>query len=156
MPRSYSNHSIGRPSGELLHQNTVYPDIPPWSLYKLEEQLKVFPQGQIIAEDEDGIVGCASSLIVLWDDWSEDHDWEEITGAGTFNNHNPAGKTLYGAEVFVDPTRVGAGIGHLLYEGRRNLCRAMNLKRIIACGRLPAVHLTADQLTPELYVQNVV
>ncbi len=137
-------------------QTRVYPDIPPWDLHNLQEQLRTFPQGQIVAENEDGLVGCASSLIVLWDDWSESHDWEEITGHGTFSNHNPDGRTLYGAEVFVDPTLHGAGIGHLLYEGRRALCRGMNLKRIIACGRLPGYHLHADQLTPELYVQNVV
>lgn len=137
-------------------QTRVYPDIPPWNLTKLQKQLAIFPQGQIVAEGENGLVGSASSLIVLWDDWSESHDWNEITGAGTFDNHNPFGKTLYGAEVFVDPTLHGAGIGHLLYEGRRTLCRAMNLRRIIACGRLPGYHLHADQLTPELYVQKVV
>ena len=137
-------------------QTRVYPDIPPWSLSKLQKQLAIFPQGQIVAESENGLVGSASSLIVLWDDWSESHDWNEITGAGTFDNHNPFGKTLYGAEVFVDPTLHGAGIGHLLYEGRRTLCREMNLKRIIACGRLPGYHLHAEQMNPELYVQNVV
>lgn len=137
-------------------QTRVYPDIPPWDLKKLQQQLQIFPQGQIVAENENGLVGCASSLIVLWDDWSESHDWVEITGDGTFSNHNPDGRTLYGAEVFVDPTLHGAGIGHALYEGRRALCRGMNLKRIIACGRLPGYHLHADQLTPELYVQNVV
>ncbi len=137
-------------------QKHVYPDIPPWSRCKLEDQLRIFPQGQLVAENDDGLIGCASSLVVLWDDWSESHNWEEITGAGTFVNHNPQGRTLYGAEVFVNPNHHGAGIGHKLYEGRRNICRAMNLKRIIACGRLPGYHRHADQLSPELYAQKVV
>lgn len=137
-------------------QTHVYPDIPPWDLSKLREQLEIFPQGQIVAETADGLVGCASSLIVLWDDWYEAHNWKEITAAGTFHNHNPEGRTLYGAEVFVSPAMHGSGIGHLLYEGRRKLCRAMNLKRIIACGRLPGYHQYAKEMTPELYVQNVV
>jgi GNAT superfamily N-acetyltransferase len=85
---------------------------------------------------------------VLWDDWSESHNWKEITGAGTFANHNPHGRTLYGAEIFVDPTLRGEGIGHLLYEGRRALCRAMNLKRIIACGRLLATTITQMKSAP--------
>ena len=131
-------------------------DIPPWSSHKLQEQLSVFPQGQIVAENENGLVGCASSLIVLWDDWSESHNWKEITGAGTFANHNPHGRTLYGAEIFVDPTLRGEGIGHLLYEGRRALCRAMNLKRIIACGRLPGYHHYVDEISAEFYAQKVV
>lgn len=137
-------------------QKRVYPNIPPWDLHKLKAQLDIFPEGQIVAEDESGIIGCASSLIILWDDWSADHNWAEITGDGSLNNHNPLGRTLYGAEVFVDPTRHGAGIGHLLYEERRSLCRSMNLKRIIACGRLPGYHRHAEQMSPELYVQNVV
>ena len=137
-------------------QARVYPDIPPWSSHKLQEQLSVFPQGQIVAENENGLVGCASSLIVLWDDWSESHNWKEITGAGTFANHNPHGRTLYGAEIFVDPTLRGEGIGHLLYEGRRALCRAMNLKRIIACGRLPGYHHYVDEISAEFYAQKVV
>ncbi|MBU0604519.1 MAG: GNAT family N-acetyltransferase [Gammaproteobacteria bacterium] len=137
-------------------QARVYPSIPPWSQRKLREQLDVFPQGQIVAENEDGLVGCASSLIVLWDDWAESHSWKEITGSGTFDNHNPEGRTLYGAEVFVDPAMRGLGVGHLLYEGRRSLCRAMNLKRIIACGRLPGYHEHAADMSVEFYAQKVV
>ena len=137
-------------------QARVYPTIPPWSQRKLREQLEVFPQGQIVVETDDGIVGCASALIVLWDDWAKSHTWREITGAGTFDQHNPDGRTLYGAEVFVDPEVRGLGLGHLLYEGRRNLCRAMNLKRIIACGRLPGYGAHADAMSPEFYAQKVV
>jgi GNAT superfamily N-acetyltransferase len=137
-------------------QARVYPSIPAWSRRTLREQLEIFPQGQIVAETEDGVVGCASSMIVLWDDWAESHSWKEITGAGTFENHNPDGKTLYGAEVFVAPELRGGGVGHLLYEARRTLCRAMNLKRIIACGRLPGYHEHAHEMSAEFYAQKVV
>ncbi|TVO67600.1 GNAT family N-acetyltransferase [Denitromonas ohlonensis] len=137
-------------------QARVYPSIPPWSRRKLREQLEVFPQGQVVAESDSGIVGCASSMIVLWDDWAESHTWKEITGAGTFEHHDPEGKTLYGAEVFVAPEMQGSGVGHLLYEARRTLCRAMNLRRIIACGRLPGYHRYADEMSAEFYAQKVV
>lgn len=137
-------------------QTRVYPSIQAWSRRKLGEQLDMFPQGQVVAETGDGVVGCASSMIVLWDDWAESHSWKEITGAGTFENHNPDGKTLYGAEVFVAPELRGSGIGHLLYEARRTLCRAMNLKRIIACGRLPGYHEYANEMSAEFYAQKVV
>lgn len=137
-------------------QSRVYPKIPPWSERKLREQLLAFPQGQIVAEKDGSLVGCASSLIVLWDDWSDPHSWKEITSSGTFDNHNPEGKTLYGAEVFVDPNLHGMRVGHLMYEARRNLCRAMNLKRIIACGRLPGYHKHAAQMSAEGYAKKVV
>ena len=93
---------------------------------------------------------------MLWDDWADSHTWREITSSGTFSEHNPEGRTLYGAEVFVDPALRGLGVGHLLYEGRRKLCRAMNLKRIIACGRLPGYEAYADAMGPEFYAQKVV
>lgn len=137
-------------------QARVYPSIPAWSRRKLREQLEVFPQGQVVAETDEGVVGCASSMIVLWDDWAESHSWKEITGAGTFEHHNPEGRTLYGAEVFVAPELRGSGVGNLLYEARRKLCRAMNLKRIIACGRLPGYHQYADEMSAEFYAQKVV
>jgi GNAT superfamily N-acetyltransferase len=63
---------------------------------------------------------------------------------------------LYGVEVFVDPESQGQGVGHLLYEARRNLCRQMNLKRVIACGRLPGYHRHAKDMSPELYAQKVI
>jgi GNAT superfamily N-acetyltransferase len=109
-----------------------------------------------MVEMEGRPVGCAGSMIVSWDEWAGPHTWKEITASGTFDNHNPEGRTLYGAEVFVDPDLRGHGLGHLLYEGRKALCRAMNLKRIIACGRLPGYHQHADSLTPEQYAQKVV
>lgn len=150
-------HTRAEDIPELIRlQQRVYPDIPPWTRAKLSHQLDVFPQGQVTAECGGRVVGCASSLVVLWDDWAEAHTWKEITAAGTFRNHNPEGRTLYGAEVFVAPEVRGAGIGHLLYEARRTVCRAMNLKRIIACGRLPGYHRHADQMDVELYAKKVV
>ena len=50
----------------------------------------------------------------------------------------------------------GGGVGHLLYEARRKICRAINLKRIIACGRLPGYHRYAYTLTAEGYTKRVV
>lgn len=137
-------------------QSRVYPYIRPWIEAKFRHQLEVFPQGQLVVEVDGRLMGCASSLVVDWDEWMGAHTWKEITTAGTFDNHNPAGRTLYGAEVFVDPDSRGLGLGHALYEGRKALCRGMNLRRIIACGRLPGYHKHADSLTPELYAQKVV
>lgn len=137
-------------------QRRVYPTIAPWSPARLREQLEVFPQGQVVAEADGGLVGYAGSLVVQWDHWAESHTWREITGAGTFEHHDPLGRTLYGAEVFVDPQMQGSGLGHLLYEARRSICRVMNLKRIIACGRLPGYHAHAGELGAEAYAQRVV
>ncbi|MFY7906558.1 MAG: GNAT family N-acetyltransferase [Burkholderiaceae bacterium] len=113
-------------------QSEVYPNIDPWKRDHLLHQLEVFPEGQLVAKLNGRIVGCASSLVILWDEWADEHSWSQITAAGTFDTHNPNGMTLYGAEVFVDPRLRGKRVGHALYEGRRQLCKRLNLRRIVA------------------------
>lgn len=137
-------------------QKRVYPTIPSWREDMMLHQLEVFPQGQLVAESNGQLVGAASSLVVLWGEWEVQHTWQEITARGSFETHNPNGLTLYAAEVFVNPELRGKGIGHALYQGRRRLCRKMNLKRIIACGRLPGYHKHAEKMSAELYAQKVV
>ncbi|MFN7154827.1 MAG: GNAT family N-acetyltransferase [Acidovorax sp.] len=141
---------------ELLKlQERVYPAIDPWRRDHLEEQLNMFPEGQLMAEIDGRVVGCASSLVILWNEWSDEHTWQEITAKGTFSTHNPQGLTLYGAEVFVDPEMRGLQIGHYLYEGRRQLCKTLNLRRIIACGRLPGYLPHSKDMTAEQYAKKV-
>lgn len=137
-------------------QRRVYPNIPAWRADLLRHQLEVFPQGQIVAELKGELVGAASALVVAWDDWHAGHTWQDITARGSFDTHNPNGFTLYGAEVFVHPHKRGTGIGHALYSARRRLCRDMNLRRIIACGRLPGYHRFAEQMPVDLYVKKVI
>jgi GNAT superfamily N-acetyltransferase len=136
-------------------QRRTYSTIPAWSQEKFASQLALFPQGQVVAELDGRIVGAASSLVVLWDEWPVEHSWQEITGAGTFWTHDPHGRTLYGAEVFVDRALRGVGVGRELYRARRRICRAMNLKRIIACGRLPGYAAHADAMDVDLYCKKV-
>ncbi len=137
-------------------QRRIYPEIEPWPASRVEQQLEVFPEGQFVAVIDGRIVGCASSIIVRWDDWLTAHTWADITADGTFDTHTPEGLTLYGAEVFVDPAIRGRRVGHLLYNARRRLCRRLNLKRIIACGRLPGYHRYADRIDVETYAMKVV
>ena len=139
----------------LRLQAQVYPTIAPWRRDHLVQQLETFPEGQLAAVLNGRIVGCASSLVIAWDEWADEHSWTEITAAGTFETHNPDGYTLYGAEVFVDPRLRGKRVGHALYDGRRKICRQLNLRRIIACGRLPGYQAFAQQMPIDLYAKKV-
>lgn len=135
----------------------VYPQSPPWTAAALASHHAVFPTGQLVAVDPAGrVVGMAASLIVSWDDYDMHTTWRDITAGGTFTNHDPEGRTLYGAEVMVDPLHQGQGIGKLLYAARRELCRDLKLLRIRAGARLRDYHRHADQHTPEAYVREVV
>ncbi len=156
MPKLFIRPTAPHDIDVLLQlQSRVYPTIPPWKRDQLAHQLGIFPEGQLVAVRDDIIVGCASSLVIVWDEWADEHTWKGITATGTFDTHNPAGFTLYGAEVFVDPRLRGQRLGHALYEGRRKLCKQLNLRRIIACGRLPGYRAHAEKMPVELYAKKI-
>jgi len=136
----------------------VYPGSPPWTETQLASHLDIFPEGQFVAEDVETlqVVGMAASLIVRWDDYESAGTWRDFTAAGMFTNHDPVnGRTLYGAEVMVDPSRQRSGIGAALYRARRDLTRRLGLLRIRAAGRLRGYHRHADRMSAEEYVRNV-
>ncbi len=137
----------------------VYPFAKPWSIDQLESHQSYFPDGQLIVIDAKSrkVLGLAFSLIISWDDYSPQDNWQDFTSGGFFHNHNPKkGKTLYGAEIMVDPEVRGRGIGKLLYQGRRKIVERYGLKRIRAGARLRGYSKFHDRLTPEQYVKEVV
>ena len=79
-----------------------------------------------------------------------------MTAGGYFTNHNPEGTTLYGAEIMVDPTVQGRGVGKKIYAARRDLCQRLKLHRIRAGARLRGYHRYAQQMSAEQYVERVV
>jgi predicted amidohydrolase/ribosomal protein S18 acetylase RimI-like enzyme len=135
----------------------AFPGEPPWRPEQMARHLEVFPEGQLVATDEAGrILGSASSLIIDWDDYAESAHWSAITGQGTFDTHNPLGKTLYGADIGVAPEARHQGIGTLLYEARKELIRERGLKRLLTGGRIAGYASVAEQMTPKEYVAEVV
>lgn len=136
----------------------VYPQAPPWSPEQLASHLRVFPEGQFVAvEPGGGVVGMAASLIVFWDDYDFGTSWRDFTGGGTFANHDPErGRTLYAAEVMVDPSRQGGGVGSLMYKARRALVERRGLLRIRAGARLRGYHRWASRMDAAEYTSRVV
>ena len=135
----------------------VYPQAPPWGDNQLASHLAVFPEGQFVAEDLEGhVLGMASSLIVLWDDYEIDLDWRDMTDGGMFTNHDPDGRTLYGAEIMVDPETRGRGVGKAIYGARRDLGRRLGLLRIRAGARLRDYHKVAPEMAATEYVRRVI
>jgi GNAT superfamily N-acetyltransferase len=135
----------------------VYPATPAWTTEQLASHLAIFPEGQFVALDRDGVVvGMAASLIVLWDDYQFDTNWRDFTANGTFTNHDPVpGRTLYAAEVMVDPQLQGSGIGSRLYAARRDLATRLGLRRIRAGARLRGYHRFAPEMSAREYVSRV-
>jgi ribosomal protein S18 acetylase RimI-like enzyme len=142
---------------ELCQQ--VYPDTPPWRPEQLHSHLRVFPEGQFVAVlgTEERVVGMGASCIVFWDHYHMLDSWETFTADGMFTNHDPVqGRTLYGAEIIVDPELQGHGIGGRLWGAQRALAEHWQLLRIRGGGRLRDYHAYADQMTAADYVLQVV
>jgi predicted amidohydrolase/ribosomal protein S18 acetylase RimI-like enzyme len=143
--------------GVIELQMRAFPGLPPWRPDQLARHLEVFPEGQLVVSDSTGhILGSASSLIIDWDDYAESANWSAITGDGSFDTHNPIGKTLYGADMGVDPEARQQGIGTLLYEARKDLIRERGLKRLLTGGRIAGYSGSASRMTAKEYVAEVV
>lgn len=143
-------------AGVIEVTRSVYPTTPPWTIAQLTSHLTVFPEGQFVAVDGTRVVGMAASLIVLWDDYEFDANWRDFTAGGMFTNHDSEhGRTLYGAEIMVDPARQGTGIGSRLYDARRELVVRLGLRRIRAGARLAGYHRVATEMTARQYVARV-
>lgn len=139
-------------------QNAAYPRMSARSLAderKFAMQLSAFPEGQFVAELDGKIVGYCTSLIVMLDDDAPWYSFDEITGVGTFSTHDPSGDTLYGADIAVHPDHRGKGIATAFYKRRKTLLKRLNLRRMVAGGRIPGYEAVAKRYSPEEYVEAV-
>ncbi len=137
----------------------VYPKTPPWSERELDSHLHVFPEGQFVAVEttRGAVVGMDAALIIHWHDYDLHASWRKFTDNGMFTNHNPQhGRTMYAAEIMVDPDVQHHHVGSHLYEHRRNLVRRLGLLRIRGGSRLRGYGRHATELSPHDYVLEVV
>lgn len=136
----------------------VYPESEPWRREQLESHQRVFPEGQFVAVDPESgrVLGMAASLVIRWRSYKIRSNWRDFTAHGMFTNHNPTGRTLYGAEVIVDPEIQRRGVGSALYAARRALVERRGLLRIRAGGRLRGYHRYAAKMSAPDYVIGVV
>lgn len=134
----------------------VYPDIGgAWPETKFASQLSVFPDGQFCIVDRGKIVAAAFSVVVDFKNFGAKHTYDEITGDAYLTTHDPNGDVLYGVDVLVDPGYRGLRLGRRLYEARKELCVNLNLKSIMAGGRIPNYQQYASEMSPYEYIEKV-
>jgi predicted amidohydrolase/ribosomal protein S18 acetylase RimI-like enzyme len=134
----------------------VYPDLDgAWSQDQFTSQVTRFPEGQICIEDNGKVVAAAISLIVEYRRFGDQHSYWQITGNGFLTTHDPDGDTLYGVDIFVHPDYRGLRLGRRLYDARKELCEKLNLRAIVAGGRIPGYARVAGEMTPQQYVEKV-
>lgn len=152
VPRLVELNAVAYP--DLVEDGVVF-DAP-----QLMAQQSVFPEGQIVVEDEGVIVGAIATLVVPSAVAIAPHTWSGITSHGTFAahtaSHDASADALYLADVYVDPRARGRGIGSALYDALFRLCERRRLARVVAGGRLWGYHEVAHTMTPADYVDDVI
>ncbi|QHT66688.1 GNAT family N-acetyltransferase [Rhodocytophaga rosea] len=126
-----------------------------WQPKHIAKLLEIFPEGQLCIELNGKVIACALSLIVDYSRFRDTHTYVQITGNYEFTTHNADGDVLYGIDVFIHPSFRGMRLGRRLYNARKELCENLNLRSIIAGGRIPGFITYADKLTPKEYIEKV-
>lgn len=126
-----------------------------WSKANIVDLIELFPEGQLCVEVDGKVVACALALLTDSKKNKLQHTYKEIIDGGKFSSHDPKGNVLYGIEVFVHPEYRELRLGRRLYDARKELCEHMNLKGIVAGGRIPKYHLHSHELSPRQYIDKV-
>jgi GNAT superfamily N-acetyltransferase len=136
----------------------VYPHDTPYTAEELAAHHAVYPQGQFVAEHvpTGAAVGVHFTLRLRMADYHVDDSWDVLTAHGTFTDHDPAGPTLYGADVFVSPQHQHHGLAHALTDATRGLVVGEKLWRMVGGSRLPGYGAVAGVVPAAEYVREVV
>lgn len=128
---------------------------PLWNRTQFNNLLKLFPEGQLGIDVNGTVVAVALSIIVDYEKFGDAHNYRKITGDYTFNTHDPEGDVLYGVDIFIHPEFRALRLGRRLYDARKELCENLNLRAIIAGGRIPNYQHHAEELSPKQYIEKV-
>lgn len=133
----------------------VYADMGgAWSKTTIHTLIDSFPEGQIALFDHDQLIGMVLSMRVDYQRFSNPHTYDDLIGQREIIQDNPAGDAMYGLDALIDPEYRGYRLGRRLYDARKELCRQMNFRAILAGGRIPNYHNHQD-LTPGEYIDQV-
>jgi Acetyltransferase (GNAT) family. len=143
----------------VIHQQICFPTLDPedhFSADNFATHLRIFPEGQHVALDNERVVGQSSTFRIRGEKVFQQHTFEEIVGHGNFGHHDPDGEWLYGADMSVHPAYRGRGISRMLYDARKALIRRLGLRGMVAGGMLPGYVDHRDRMSVEEYVAAVI
>lgn len=122
-----------------------------------ESRIKTFPDGALVAESNEEIVGVVCTERVDYNPRKDAYTWYEITDNGFIkNSHKPDGNTIYGVDMSVKPSFQHLGIGTKLLESIGKLAIRYNVRYGMLGGRIPEYHKYADKMSAEEYVNTAI
>ena len=125
-----------------------------WSKTTINTLIDSFPEGQIALFDHDKLIGMVLTMRVNYQRFSNPHTYDDLLGQREIIKDDPEGDALYGIDALIDPDYRGYRLGRRLYDARKELCRQMNFRAILAGGRIPKYHNYQD-MTPGEYIDAV-
>ncbi len=126
-----------------------------WEKRNIKNLLSKFSDGQLCIEVDGKMVAAALAIIVDYKKFGDNHTYDQITGSETFNTHDDNGDVLYGIDVVVHPDYRGLRLARRLYDARKELCENLNLRAIMAGGRMPLYSQYAEELSARAYLKKV-
>lgn len=134
----------------------VYSDLGgAWEEHTIRKLIREFAEGQLCLEDNGVIVGVALTVCVTYDRFSNPHQYDDLLGQRDVILNEADGDALYGLDVLIHPDYRGYRLGRRLYDARKELCIQLNLKAILAGGRIVNYHRYADEITASQYLERV-
>ena len=142
--------------GEL--ERLCFPHADPAELIDLEdavEAARTFPEGFFVVLDGERVVGQGAGIFLDFDFAHPQHNILSITGAHQCGNHDPNGAWYYGTDIAVHPEYRRRGIGHMLYELRKDLVRRHGKRGILAGGHIPGFAAHKRAMSAAEYIDRV-
>lgn len=134
-----------------------FPTADPESLYDADELRWLaadFPEGCYVGLDDEVPVAAGLGVRVHFDLASPQHTIHDIVPDDA-SGHQPDGEWYYGTDIAVRPTHRRRGIGGELYDLRKDVCRRLGLRGIVAGGVIPGYADHKDRLSADDYIAEV-
>lgn len=139
-----------------------FPTADPDDLYdadELEILFREFPEGSVVGFDGSQRDVPAAAGLGIRVDFDFDHPQHNLTEmveeSDSESGDDPNGSWYYGTDIVVRPEYRRRGIGTELYDLRKQICRELNLRGIVAGGVIPGYADHKHELTADEYIVEV-
>jgi ribosomal protein S18 acetylase RimI-like enzyme len=134
-------------------QSQCYPTLHPSEILDrnhFANHIKVFPQGQLVIEEDGKIIASASTFRCNFPEYDSTF-LEETDNLWITNVQIPNGDWMYGIDMGVLPEYRGLGLSKELYKARHEVCKILGLKGQIIAGMTIGYGKLKDKITIEEY-----